>query len=74
MLVDSPEEQWNPGYGESDLVTTALLLLACLLREIELAGGYAHHRKLAELWTYLREIDDESKDVWALRYAELSSV
>jgi hypothetical protein len=72
MLVDEPSEQWNPGYGESNIVGTALLLLACLLCEIEAAGGYSHHPKLAELWTYLRDLDDEAKEVWQLRYEGLT--
>ncbi len=74
MLVGNPEEQWNPGHGESNSMTTALLLLVCILSEIESAGSYAHHPKLAELWTYLRDMmDGGSKDVWNLRYAELLS-
>lgn len=73
MLVDDPALQWNPGYGESEIITSALLFLACILSEIEHAGGYAHHRKLAELWTYLRELHDEAKELWRLRYEELST-
>jgi len=72
MLVDDPSQQWNPGYGESNIVSSALLFMACFLSEIETAGGYAHHSRLAELWTYLRDIDDEAKDLWQLRYEELS--
>ncbi len=72
MLVDDPSQQWNPGYGESDIVSTALLFIACILAEIESAGGYTHHPKLAELWTYLREAHDEAKELWHLRYEELS--
>jgi hypothetical protein len=64
-------EEWNPGHGESNIVGTALLFLVCLLTEIESEGGYAHHPKLAELWTYLRDLDDEAKDIWSLRYQEL---
>lgn len=71
MLVDAPEQQCNPGQGESNIVVSALLFVACVLSEIEVAGGYAPHPKLAELWTYLRDIDDESKDIWKLRYEEL---
>lgn len=71
-LVDDPSKQWNPGYGESDIVSTALLFMACILSEIESAGGYAHHAKLAELWTYLRDAHDEPKELWHLRYEELS--
>jgi len=71
FLVDQPEEQWNPGQGESNIVVTALLCLACILSEIEVSGGYSSHAKLAELWFYLRDMDDESKDVWALRYDAL---
>lgn len=73
MLVDDPEQQWNPGHGQSDLVVTALLLLTCTMCEAEAAGGYAPHPKLAELWTYLRDIDDESKHIWTLRYAALTA-
>ncbi len=72
MLVDDPSQQWNPGYGESDIVSTALFFMACILSEIESAGGYTHHPKLAELWTYLRDIHDEAKELWHLRYEELS--
>ena len=72
MLVDQPDQQWNPGYGESNLVSHALLLLACVLSEIQAAGQYDGHPRLAELWTYLRDGDDEAKCLWALRYEELS--
>lgn len=72
MLVDQPEYQWNPGYGESHTVGTALLFVACILSEIEAAGEYARHARLAELWAYLRELDDEAKEVWTLRYEALS--
>ena len=71
LLVDDPDSQWNPGYGESNIVSTALLFLACILSELEAAGGYQRHPKLAELWTYLREIDGEAKDLWTLRYEAL---
>jgi hypothetical protein len=72
MLVDDPSLQWNPGYGESVIVVTALLFMACILSEIESASGYTHHPKLAELWTYLRGVHDEPKDLWNMRYEELS--
>ena len=71
LLVDDPDSQWNPGYGESNIVSTALLFLACILSELEAAGGYQRHPKLAELWTYLRNIDGEATDLWALRYEAL---
>ena len=71
MLVDTPEQQWNPGHGESSTATSALLFVACILSEIESAGTYTRHPKLAELWTYLRDLDDEAKELWALRYEEL---
>lgn len=72
MLVDDPSQQWNPGYGESHIVTTALLFLASILMEVESAGDYTVHPKLLELWTYLREIDGEARELWELRYASLS--
>lgn len=72
MLVDDPPLQWNPGSGESDIIITALLFMVCILAEVESAGGYTHHSKLAELWTYLREVHDEPKDLWHLRYEKLS--
>ena len=71
MLVDTPEQQWNPGHGESNTVASALLFVACILSEIESAGTYTRHPKLAELWTYLRDLDDEAKELWALRYEGL---
>ena len=83
MLVDTPEQQWNPGHGESNTVGSALLFVACmhpsfrsgravcLLSEIESAGTYTRHPKLAELWTYLRDLDDEAKELWTLRYEGL---
>jgi hypothetical protein len=73
MLVDDPSLQWNPGAGESDIVLTALLFMACILCEIESAGAYAHHPRLAELWLYLREVHDEPKELWDIRYEKLSS-
>ena len=72
LLVENPESQWNPGAGESDIVSTALLFVACLLSELEAAGAYVPHPKLLELWSYLRDMDGEAKDLWALRYAALS--
>ena len=71
MLVEKPEFQWNPGLGESDLVNTATLLLICLLAELQFAAGYPRHPKLAELWAYLRQFDDEAKELWAMRYEGL---
>lgn len=73
MMVENPEFQWNPGQGESNLVTTALILMACTLSEIESAAGYSHHPRLAELWAYLRDMDDEAKELWQLRYEQLSA-
>ncbi len=70
-LVDEPSQQWNPGHAESHTVSTAMLFLACMLSEIEGAGGYERHAKLRELWTYLREIDGEAKELWTLRYERL---
>jgi len=72
LLVDDPAQQWNPGHPESSLVTTALLMMACLLSEIEAAGAYSPHPKLTELWAYLRDLDDEAKELWQLRYEELA--
>jgi hypothetical protein len=72
VLVEDPTLQWNPGQGESNLVTTGLVLMACILSEVESAGTYAHHPKLAELWGYLREMDDEAKELWQMRYEEIS--
>ena len=71
MVVDAPDTQWNPGQGESNLISTALLCMTCIRSEIESAGGYVHHPKLAELWTYLRDMDDEAKELWTRRYEEL---
>ena len=71
MLVDAPEEQWNPGHGESGIVVLALLMMACILAELQTAGEYEPHPKLAELWLYLLEMDDDVKDVWTLRYQAL---
>ena len=73
VLVDNPDAQWNPGQGESYIVVIALLMVVCLLSELELAGGYARHPKLAELWTYLRDVDNEAKELWALRYEHIVS-
>jgi hypothetical protein len=71
-LVDDPSLQWNPGLGESEIVITALLFMACNLSEIEAAGAYPHHPKLGELWSYLREAHDEPKELWVMRYEKLS--
>jgi len=72
ILVEDPALQWNPGQGESTLLSTALILMVCILSEIESVGEYAHHPKLTELWAYLRELDDEAKELWQIRYEELS--
>ena len=71
MLAENPEFQWNPGLGESDLVATATLLLICLLAELQAAANYPRHPRLAELWAYSREFDDEAKELWAIRYENL---
>jgi len=71
MLVDNPENQWNPGHGESDITSTAMLFLTCILAEIEVAGKFTAHPKLREIWTYLRDLDDEAKDLLAIRYRRL---
>ena len=73
MLVEDRDAQWNSGQGESNLVSHALLFLSCILSEIEHAGGYPSHPKLAEVWAYLREMDDEAKEIWTLRYAALAA-
>jgi hypothetical protein len=73
MLVDDPDAQWNPGQGESNLVSHALLFLCCILSEIEYAGSYPRHSKLAEVWAYLRDLDDEAKEIWTLRYEALAA-
>ncbi len=71
MLVEKPEFQWNPGHGESGLVNTATLLLICLLAELQFAADYSRHPKLAELWAYLRQFDDDAAELWATRYEGL---
>jgi hypothetical protein len=71
LLVDKPEFQWNPGHGESNLVVTAAFLVASIVAELQAAGGYSRHPKLAELWAYLREMDDDVKELWEMRYESL---
>lgn len=71
LLVDNRKAQWNPGYGESNIVSTAILFLTCILSEIESKGHYPSHPKLLELWVYMRDLDDEAKDLWRLRYRNL---
>lgn len=71
MLVDSPEMQWNPGHGESNIVVDAIMFLACILSELQAAGGYPAEPKLLEVWTYLREVDEDAKELWALRYEQV---
>jgi hypothetical protein len=68
LLVDDQAAQWNPGFGESLIVSTALLLLACILSELETKARYPGHSRLRELWAYLRELNDEAKVLWKLRY------
>ena len=71
LVVDTPDGQWNPGHGESNIVSTAILFLTCILSELEHKGGYVSHPKLRELWSYLRDLDDEAKDLWRIRYSQL---
>jgi hypothetical protein len=71
-LVENPEEQWNPGQSGSNIVGTALLLMVCVVSELESTAQYSMHAKLAELWAYLRDMDDEAKELWQLRYEDLS--
>jgi len=71
LLVDNPEDQWNPGHGESHILSSAILFLTCILSEIEAKGRYQGHPRLRELWAYLRDLDDEAKDLWGLRYRKL---
>jgi hypothetical protein len=70
MLVDKPEYQWNPGLGESEVVAIAMLLLTCVLSEIEVRGKHGPHPKLREVWTYLRDLHDDARDLLALRYTK----
>jgi hypothetical protein len=70
FIADHPEQQWNPGAAESNLVIFAMLCLACIFSEIDASAGYAHP-KLLELWAYLRESHDDAKQVWNVRYASL---
>lgn len=73
-LVDKPENQWNPGYGESHIALTAILFLTCLLSELQNAGEFRKHPKLAELWAYLNDMDEEAKELWKLRYEEIVKI
>lgn len=72
LLVDDASLQWNPGQGESEILQVALIIMAGALSEIEFVGGFTHHPKLAELWTYLREAHGEARELWAIRYEALS--
>jgi hypothetical protein len=71
LVVDQPEMRWNPGHGESDIVSTAILFVACMLSELQHKGRYPSHPKLRELWGYLREIDEEAQDLWNIRYSRV---
>ena len=71
LFVDSPEGHWNPGQGESNIVSIALLMMACMISELETAGKYERHAKLAELWTYLCDMHDEAKELWDIRYQHM---
>jgi hypothetical protein len=71
LVVDDPSAQWNPGYGESTLISDAILFLTCILSELESKGRYPAHPKLQELWVYVRELNDEAKELWRLRYRSL---
>ena len=73
VLVDNPEFQWNPGHGESNLVVDAALFLLCIVSELHYAAGYENEPRLAETWTYLREINDDVQELWDLRYGALVS-
>jgi hypothetical protein len=68
QIVDNPETQWNPGHGESNIASTAILFLTCVISELEHKGRFAPHPRLRELWGYLRDLDDEAKDLWLIRY------
>ncbi len=71
LVVEHPDAQWNPGHAESDLVSTVSLLLTCILSELQSAGSYARHPKLAELWRYLCTLDEDFKESLTLRYRAL---
>jgi len=68
FIVDQREEPEHPG---SNVVSTAMLFFACMLAEVEAAGRYAPHARLLELWTYLREMDEEAEKLYGLRYEGL---
>jgi hypothetical protein len=72
FMADHPEEEWNPGAAESNLVIFAMLCLACMFSEIDASAGYSH-QKLVELWVYLRESHDDAKELWNTRYMSLLS-
>jgi hypothetical protein len=70
-FVEHPEEHVNPGHAESNQITFAQICLACLLSEITATARYDVHPRLLELWTYLREIDGEAKELWSVRYEQV---
>jgi hypothetical protein len=70
LIVDE-YAQWNPGLGESGLISDALLYMVCILAELEWKGKYPGHPRLRELWVYLIELNSEAKDLWRLRYRAL---
>jgi hypothetical protein len=70
LIVDE-SAQWNPGLGESGLVSDAILFLTCIISEVESKGRYPAHPKLQELWGYVRELSAEANELWRLRYRSL---
>ena len=74
MLTEHPEAAWSPGHAESHFVVNALTVLGAILAELQTAGAYPRHPRLAELWAYLRGMDMDAQELWAIRYESLVSL
>ena len=70
LIVDE-SAQWNPGLGESGLISDTILFLTCIISELESKGRYPAHPRLRELWVYLKQLNAEANELWRLRYRSL---
>jgi hypothetical protein len=67
-LSDDPDSPWAPEWIASNIVTSTLLFMACILSEIEVAGEFEPNVHLRALWARLGPVSDVTERLLSLRY------
>jgi hypothetical protein len=65
------DEAFDPTIVESNTATLGSLILASVLSELEVAGGFTPRAELRVVWDLLRSIDDEAEAMYRIRYRRL---